>query len=130
MNKKVALGRPEVIDMTDVDFGHSDVPVKQQYPGRKKGAKSETTIFKDQMIETFEKEVKLKFSKIMKTVVDAAVDGNMKSAEIILSRVVPVNKAVDPDTHKGAFSVNINIGNLVAPEIIPLEKPDDVVSEQ
>jgi len=124
--KPIEIGLPE--SLADVDFGRDDVPVVQARSGRPKKSKNETTVFRDQMIETFEKQVKKSFKKIILTVCEAAEDGNMKAADMVLSRIVPVNKAVDGDTTTGTFSVNINIGNLVAPEI--LKKPDDVVSEQ
>jgi hypothetical protein len=53
---------------------------------------------------------------VLKVVIDAAKDGDMQAAKMILDRAVPVQKATEGDGNAGNNTVQITIQNLTAPE--------------
>lgn len=91
--------------------------------GRPKGAVNKTTLFKQVMQEGFEKELQRDFKKVLRTVIDKAIDGDMTAAKMLLDRVVPTSKAIDlDDLAKGkGFSININVGSLEEAKAITVE---------
>ena len=117
------VGLPEVIEDSEVDFEHEDTPIpkcidaltagkKTNRPGAPIGRRNKA-VFKDQMKAHFEKTMTKDFVYVLRNVVDQAIDGCTTSQKMLLDRVVPVSKAVDLDSLKGAVPlININIGSL------------------
>ena len=103
--------------------------------GRKIGSKNKTTLLKEALKNDFEEVLRKDFKRVLRVVVDAALDGDMKAAKMLLDRAVPVHKAVEFKTgDSGSGGVNIIIGRLDRPEelivspiieIKPDEKEDD-----
>ena len=82
--------------------------------GRPKGAVNKTTLFKQVMQEGFEKELQRDFKKVLRTVIDKAIDGDMTAAKMLLDRVVPTSKAIDLDdlAKSKGLTISINVGSL------------------
>lgn len=117
------VGLPEVL----LEEVHTDKPLKKDSPrpkkiGRPKGTKNKDTVFKEQMQVLFEKRLGSDFEEVLKTVVQAAKDGDMVAARMLFDRVVPVSKAVDLDdlSKSKGISIEINVGQLEAhdPKVI------------
>lgn len=122
-NKKAEImsdfkpGKPEVLDMVEVDFEHQDTK-KKRLAGRPHGSKGKANLFKDQMEAHFQKIMRKDFKDVLKTTVTKAIEGDMSATKILFDRVIPAGKAVDLSDNKGTPMININIGNLDKPEII------------
>lgn len=81
--------------------------------GRPPGAKNKATLFKEVVREGFEKKLQRDFKKVLDTVVDRAVKGDMKAAKLLLDRVIPMNKAIDATAlSKGGLEINISVGRM------------------
>lgn len=89
-------------------------------PGRPKGSKNKTTLFKETMARGFERSLRQNFQEVLGAVIKKAKDGDMKAAKLLLDRVVPVSKAVDMnELKKGGLTINISVGEMnQSPEII------------
>tara|TARA_R110000823_G_scaffold201784_2_gene332682 strand:+ start:9050 stop:9496 length:447 start_codon:yes stop_codon:yes gene_type:complete len=102
--------------------------------GRPKGAKNNTTIFKEVIREGFEKQLLKDGMKVVEAVVKKALDGDMTAAKLLLDRILPTTKAIDLDDIENSkgFSISVNIGNLELPK--HLDKTDtnviDVKSDE
>lgn len=115
--------------------------------GRPAGAKNKTTLFKEAMKEGFEKALERDAMKVFKATVQCALgapsrnekgellkdengeqlylNGSDACKKMILDRVVPTSKAVDPNANiqLGRQGVTIHIAKLVA----ETGNPDEVV---
>lgn len=112
--------------------GGSKKPRGHNLKGRPKGAKNKTTIFKEIMHEGFEASMQKKFQKVIKVVIDKAIEGDMKAAKMLFDRVIPVSKAVDLDSlGKKGISISIYVGEMDKenPHGITLEGESSVVEE-
>jgi hypothetical protein len=124
--------------------------------GRPKGAKNNTTIFKEVIREGFEKKLLKDGMRVLDAVITKAVgkpfadkdgnlildeygkkqyfDGDMSAAKLLLDRILPTTKAIDLDDIENSkgFSISVNIGNLELPK--HLSKTDvnviDVIKEE
>lgn len=113
--------------MTDTNeetgvLGNTPATTKRKPPaagrGRPKGSKNKTTIFKEVMQNGFERELRKNFKGVLRAVIDKAKGGDMAAAKLLLDRVVPTSRAVDPRAPgSGRFQVNINVS--------PMNDPDD-----
>lgn len=117
-----SVGLPEVlldqVNETPADAPKALRPKKKN--GRPVGSKNKETLFKEQMQVLFEKKISKDFEDVLMTVVQAAKDGDMVAARMLMDRVVPVSKAVDLDElgkSKG-ISIEINVGSLEEPKVI------------
>jgi hypothetical protein len=86
--------------------------------GRPKGAKNNTTIFKEVIREGFEKQLLKDGMKVVEAVIKKALDGDMTAAKLLLDRILPTTKAIDLDDIENSkgFSISVNIGNLELPK--------------
>ena len=115
--KTPKLMDPDKLTSVSVKSETVDLPAEKQYtpPGRPKGAKNKTTLFKEAMQEGFENLLEREGKAVFMAVVDKAKDGDMSAAKMILDRVVPVTKAVDVNAGvQGKQGITINIEKLVA----------------
>lgn len=93
-------------------------PVKKKrganLKGRPKGVLNKTTLFKQVMQQGFEEALQKDFHKVLRTVVDKAIDGDMTAAKMLLDRVVPTSKAIDLDdlAKSKGLTISINVGSL------------------
>lgn len=92
--------------------------------GRPKGAKNNTTIFKEVIREGFEKQLLKDGMKVVEAVIKKALNGDMTAAKLLLDRILPTTKAIDLDDIENSkgFSISVNIGNLELPK--HLERTD------
>lgn len=86
----------------------------QHLKGRPKGVLNKTTLFKQVMQEGFEAALEKDFKKVLRTVIDKAIDGDMVAAKMLLDRVVPTSKAIDLDdlAKSKGLTISINVGSL------------------
>jgi hypothetical protein len=91
-------------------------------PGRRKGSKNKSTLFKQAMKEGFENLLELEGVNVFKAVVEQAKEGNMAAAKLILDRVMPV---ADQAGTKGAGTtqVVINVEGMQATVGVMDEQP-------
>lgn len=77
--------------------------------GRPVGRKSKSVIIRDQLINALEKDA----VEVVKAIVKKALDGDMQAAKIIMDRLIPQQKAIQPG-EEGMRQpvVNIVIGNV------------------
>jgi hypothetical protein len=94
--------------------------------GRPKGAKNNTTIFKEVIREGFEKQLLKDGMKVVEAVIKKALDGDMTAAKLLLDRILPTTKAIDLDDLENAkgFSISVNIGNLELPKHLSKTDPN------
>jgi hypothetical protein len=91
--------------------------------GRPKGVKNKTTLFKEIIRNGFEEEMIKDFSKVYKSVVNKAIEGDMTAAKLLFDRALPTSKAIDLEQLEKAngVSISVNIGALESPEAIEAE---------
>lgn len=82
--------------------------------GRPKGSKNKATLLKEAMQHKADLMLTRDVPKVLKTVLQAAIAGDMQAAKMILDRAVPVGGNGGPSDN--AKSVQIVIKNLTAPE--------------
>jgi hypothetical protein len=82
--------------------------------GRPPGAKNKTTLFKEVIREGFEKAMEKDSKKVIKAVIDKAIEGDMQAAKLLLDRILPTTKAVDLDQLENSkgLTISINVGEL------------------
>ena len=95
-----------------------NVPVKP-FGGRKPGAKNKTTVFKEIMKHGFENQMQKDFHRVLNTVVDLAVQGDMKAAKLLFDRVLPKDAGLTIGEGGGKTQINIVIGELE--DSLPIE---------
>lgn len=86
----------------------------QHLKGRPKGVLNKTTLFKQVMQQGFEEALEKDFKRVLRTVIDKAVEGDMTAAKMLLDRVVPTSKAIDLDdlAKSKGLTISINVGSL------------------
>ncbi len=92
-----------------------------------------TTVFQEIIREGFENQVQKDATKVIRVLLDKAIEGDMQAMKMVMDRIVPVGKAIDLDgLDKGkGLSININIGNLEdSIEVQSAEAEEFIVSEQ
>lgn len=94
----------------------SNVPAQRpKTGGRVKGSKNKTTLVKEALVNGFEEELKKDFNKVVRAVLDQAIDGCRQSQKMILDRVVPtVHAQSDKDDNKFSGGISIVIGSMEA----------------
>lgn len=80
--------------------------------GRPAGVKNKTTIFKEVMKHGFEKKMEEDFARVLNTVVELAVGGDMKAAKLLFDRVLPKDQGISLGEGSGKAQINIVIGRL------------------
>lgn len=81
--------------------------------GRPKGAKNKATIFKEICKAQFDGKVEEVLPAVLDTLMNKAIEGDLKAIQMILDRIIPVSKAVDLETAGLAGKgVNITINAL------------------
>jgi hypothetical protein len=95
--------------------------------GRPKGVLNKTTLFKQVMQEGFEVALEKDFKKVLRTVIDKAIDGDMVAAKMLLDRVVPTSKAIDLDdlAKSKGLTISINVGSLEDKKAIEAQVIED-----
>ena len=98
-------------------------------PGRKKGSKNKSTILREALTNNFEEQLEKKFKKVIKVVLDQAVDGCRQSQKLLIDRIIPtIHAESNKDKNPFAGGISITIGSLeqqtavkVSPEPIDAE---------
>lgn len=79
--------------------------------GRQKGSKNKATILREAMQTKVSKRLSKKTPKVLEVVLNAALDGDLAAAKMILDRTVPIRKAQDEDRAQQP-TVSVTIKNL------------------
>ena len=90
-------------------------------PGRKKGSKNKSTLLREALVHGFEEELERDFIKVVRIVMEQAIEGDRQSQKLILDRVVPtVHAASDKDANPFSGGINITIGSLESQKSISI----------
>jgi hypothetical protein len=106
-------------------------PVKKR-PGRPPGAKNKTTLFRELMQGKFEQIAEKNIKKTFDVLFEKAHEGDMQAIKLVLDRVIPASKAVDPSeaSKKGGLTLNISIGELEKTPLVTGEVIEDAEFEE
>lgn len=89
--------------------------------GRPPGSKNKTTLVKEALQGEWDDLLKREGKKVFQAVVDAAMDGNMNAAKLILDRIIPVQEdKLKGKVQIGEGGLHIHIEKL---EATPAPKP-------
>jgi len=78
--------------------------------GREKGSKNKSTLLREALKNDFEEQLKKDFVRVVRAVIDKAVDGDMTAAKLLLDRAVPItdnNKKQTIPLGEGGLVINI-----------------------
>ena len=104
-----------------------EVSNKNLSPGRPKGAKNKTTLFKEAMRNGFESLLETEGEKVFRAVVDKALEGDMTAAKLIMDRIMPVQDVTGAKA-SGNMQVVINVDSMTAqPSITVMEPSSDEI---
>ena len=81
-------------------------------PGRPKGSKNVTTLVNEAINNKCAPMLAKHVPKVLKVVINQAEEGCRKSQKMVLDRVVPIQKAADPDQFDADNTITINVGLL------------------
>lgn len=82
--------------------------------GRAKGSKNKSTLLRETLKNGFEAELEKDFIRVVRAVIEKAVDGDMTAAKLILDRAVPVTDSKNTKPLQlGEGGLVINIEQLV-----------------
>ena len=84
--------------------------------GRPKGSKNKSTILREAMLAKTDRMLSKEVPKVLMVVLEAAKNGDMSAAKMILDRAVPVKKAGADDDALPQGGIHISISNLTAPD--------------
>lgn len=88
-------------------------PAGSKKMGRPKGSKNKNTIFKELMQDEFRALAENKVPKVLETLFEKAIDGDMQAIKMVMDRIVPAHRAIDGEkTPSGVPLIEIRIGNL------------------
>jgi hypothetical protein len=95
--------------------------------GRPPGSKNKDTIFKELMQDEFRALAENKVPKVLETLFQKALDGDMQAIKMVMDRIVPAHKAIDGERASGGTPVvKIMIGNLEESPLVTGEIIEDV----
>lgn len=103
-----------------------EVSNKNLKPGRPKGAKNKTTLFKEAMRDGFEERLMKDGMKVFDACVQKAIDGDTTAMKILMDRIIPVQE-VTQGSGAGSKEVIINISGLSAN--VDIMEPETVEAE-
>jgi hypothetical protein len=82
-------------------------------PGRRKGSKNKSTIVREALANDFEEELQKDFHKVIRAVIDQAIDGCRQSQKLLIDRIVPtVHAESDKEKNPFAGGVHITVSNM------------------
>ena len=83
--------------------------------GRPKGSKNKSTVLREAMLNKTDRMLSREVPAVLNVVLNAAKNGDMAAAKMILDRAVPVKKAGADDDGIPQGGIHISISNLTAP---------------
>ena len=84
--------------------------------GRPTGSKNASTILKESLLTESSDIIMKEFPKIVKAVVKAAGDGDMRAAKMLFDRVIPARKAVEHIQADGNKGITIIVQGIAKVE--------------